>query len=146
MNYVDELNYVRKRIDGTVRTTVNDLSRLKVMSPYNCEDARGLLKAAIRDPDPVVFLENELMYGQTFEMSNEAMSKDFVIPIGKAKIERPGKDVTICSFSKAVGTSLAAAEELAKQGIEAEVINLRSLRPLDLKVSYLFCRLHSSAL
>lgn len=104
---------------------------LKVISPYDCEDCRGLLKAAIRDPDPVVFLENELMYGISFPVNDQIMSKDFVLPIGKAKIMRPGKHVTIVAHSKAVETSLLAAAELAKKGIEAEVINLRSIRPLD---------------
>lgn len=105
---------------------------LKVVSPYSCEDAKGLLKSAIRDPDPVVVLENELMYGYQFNMSDEAMSKDFLVPIGKAKIERPGKHVTLVAHSKACETALQACEELAGQGIEAEMINLRSLRPLDI--------------
>ncbi|CAG9765525.1 unnamed protein product [Ceutorhynchus assimilis] len=104
---------------------------LKVVSPYNSEDAKGLLKAAIRDPDPVVCLENELMYGVQYPMSDEALSSDFVLPIGKAKIERPGKHVTLVAHSKAVETCLEAAKELAGKGIEAEVINLRSLRPID---------------
>lgn len=104
---------------------------LKVISPYNAEDARGLLKAAIRDPDPVVFLENELLYGTAFPISDEALSKDFVLPIGKAKIERPGKHVTIVAHSKGVEVGLEAANLLAGQGIECEVINLRSIRPLD---------------
>lgn len=104
---------------------------LKVISPYTSEDARGLLKAAIRDPDPVVFLENELLYGVQYPVSDEVLSKDFVVPIGKAKIERAGKHVTIVAHSKAVETALEAAKELAGKGIEAEVINLRSLRPLD---------------
>ncbi|KAK6920464.1 Transketolase, C-terminal domain [Dillenia turbinata] len=104
---------------------------LKVLTPYSSEDARGLLKAAIRDPDPVVFLENELMYGQSFPVSAEALDSSFCIPIGKAKIEREGKDVTITAFSKMVGYALQAAEALAKEGISAEVINLRSIRPLD---------------
>ncbi|KAG8328131.1 Pyruvate dehydrogenase E1 component subunit beta, mitochondrial [Homalodisca vitripennis] len=106
---------------------------LKVISPYNSEDCKGLLKAAIRDPDPVVFLENEILYGAQYPMSDEALSKDFVLPIGKAKIERPGKHITLVAHSKAVETSLDAAKELAGQGIEAEVINLRSLRPLDIE-------------
>ncbi|XP_054279627.1 pyruvate dehydrogenase E1 component subunit beta, mitochondrial-like [Macrosteles quadrilineatus] len=106
---------------------------LKVISPYNSEDCKGLLKAAIRDPDPVVFLENEILYGAQYPMSDEALSKDFVLPIGKAKIERSGKHITIVAHSKAVETSLDAAKELAGQGIEAEVINLRSLRPLDIE-------------
>jgi pyruvate dehydrogenase E1 component beta subunit len=104
---------------------------LKVVAPWNCEDARGLLKAAIRDDNPVVVLENELLYGTTFELSDEAMDKDFVIPIGKAKVERAGTDVTIVAFSKMVGHSLEAADLLASKGISAEVINLRSIRPLD---------------
>ncbi|KAI7848344.1 thiamine diphosphate-binding protein [Circinella umbellata] len=104
---------------------------LKVVSPWNSEDAKGLLKAAIRDPNPVVVLENELEYGVSHPMSAEALSNDFVLPIGKAKIEREGKDITIVSHSRSVGFSLKAAEELAKSGISAEVINLRSIRPLD---------------
>jgi len=104
---------------------------LKVLAPYDAEDARGLLKAAIRDPDPVIFLENELLYGQEFPVSAEALDPDFVLPLGKAKVMRPGTDVTLVSFSKMVGACLKAAEQLAAQGINAEVINLRSLRPLD---------------
>lgn len=104
---------------------------LKVVAPYSAEDAKGLLKSAIRDPDPVVCLENEIMYGQSFDVSDEVLSKDFLVPIGKAKIERAGKHVTLVSFSRAVATSLEAAKELATAGIEAEVINLRTLRPLD---------------
>jgi pyruvate dehydrogenase E1 component beta subunit len=111
---------------------------LKVISPYSAEDAKGLLKAAIRDPDPVICLENELLYGTTFEVPDEVLKSDFVLPIGKAKIERAGKDVTIVSHSKGVQTALAAAAELAKQGVEAEVVNLRTLRPLDFKVSSRF--------
>ncbi|XP_076676727.1 pyruvate dehydrogenase E1 beta subunit [Andrena cerasifolii] len=105
---------------------------LKVVSPYSCEDAKGLLKAAIRDPDPVVVLENEILYGAQFPMSDEALSKDFVVPIGKAKIERAGKHVTLVAHSKVLDQTLEAANELAGKGIEAEVINLRSLRPLDI--------------
>uniref|UniRef100_A0A803QSS1 Pyruvate dehydrogenase E1 component subunit beta n=1 Tax=Cannabis sativa TaxID=3483 RepID=A0A803QSS1_CANSA len=104
---------------------------LKVLAPYSSEDARGLMKAAIRDPDPVVFLENELLYGESFPVSAEALDSSFCLPIGKAKIEREGKDVTITAFSKMVGYALKAAEILAKEGISAEVINLRSIRPLD---------------
>ncbi|KAK4486168.1 hypothetical protein RD792_008837 [Penstemon davidsonii] len=104
---------------------------LKVLAPYSSEDARGLLKAAIRDPDPVVFLENELLYGESFPVSAEALDSSFSLPIGKAKIEREGRDVTITAFSKMVGYALQAAEILAKEGISAEVINLRSIRPLD---------------
>ncbi|MGE0152992.1 MAG: pyruvate dehydrogenase complex E1 component subunit beta [Reyranellaceae bacterium] len=101
---------------------------LKVLAPWSASDAKGLLKAAIRDPNPVIFLENELMYGQSFEVPQDP---DFVLPIGRAKIERQGKDVTIVAFSIMVGKALAAAEALAAEGIEAEVINLRSIRPLD---------------
>ncbi|KAK4881952.1 hypothetical protein RN001_005271 [Aquatica leii] len=105
---------------------------LKVVSPYNSEDCKGLLKAAIRDPDPVVFLENELLYGVQYEMSDEALSKDFVLPIGKAHIARPGEHITLVAHSRAVEICLEAANELAGKGIEAEVINLRSIRPLDM--------------
>ncbi|WP_421998672.1 pyruvate dehydrogenase complex E1 component subunit beta [Reyranella sp.] len=101
---------------------------LRVLAPWSAADAKGLLKAAIRDPNPVIFLENEILYGQAFDVPEDP---DFVLPIGKAKVERPGKDVTITAFSIMVGKALAAAEELAKQGIDAEVINLRSLRPFD---------------
>ena len=101
---------------------------LKVVAPWSAADAKGLLKAAIRDPNPVIFLENEILYGQSFDVPDDP---DFVLPIGKARIERPGKDVTITAFSIMVGKALQAAEELAKQGIDAEVINLRSLRPFD---------------
>ena len=101
---------------------------LKVLAPWSGADAKGLLKAAIRDPNPVIFLENEIMYGQSFDVPDDP---EFVLPIGKAKIERAGKDVTITAFSRMVGVALAAAEKLAAEGIEAEVINLRSLRPLD---------------
>jgi pyruvate dehydrogenase E1 component beta subunit len=101
---------------------------LKVIAPYDAADAKGLLKAAIRDPNPVIFLENEIMYGQTFEIPDEA---DFILPIGKAKVMREGSDVTIVAFSRMVGHALAAAEKLAEEGIQAEVINLRTIRPLD---------------
>jgi len=105
---------------------------LKVVAPYDSEDARGLLKAAIRDNNPVVVLESELLYGVSFPLSAEAQSPDFVIPFGKAKIMRPGTDVTIVSFSKPVGKCIDAANILQKEhGISAEVINLRSIRPLD---------------
>lgn len=105
---------------------------LKVVSPYDPEDCRGLLKAAVRDPNPVVVMESELMYGVTFDDVDEAcLDPDFVIPFGKAKIMREGTDVTIVAHSRPVGFSLAAAEQLAKEGISAEVINLRSLRPID---------------
>ena len=106
---------------------------LKVVSPWSAEDAKGLLKAAIRDPNPVCVLENELMYGQSFPMSEEAQKDDFVLPFGKAKIERSGKDLTMVSMSRCVGQSLTAAENLKKKyGVDVEVINLRSIKPLDL--------------
>lgn len=105
---------------------------LKVVSPYDAEDCKGLLKAAIRDPDPVVFLENELLYGTPYPVSDEVMSKDFILPIGKAKIQRPGTHITVVAHSRAVELSMLAAVELAKSGIECEVINLRSIRPLDM--------------
>jgi len=102
---------------------------LKVLAPWSAADAKGLLRAAIRDPNPVIFLENEILYGQSFPMPT---SPDFVLPIGRAKVERKGTDVTIVGFSIAVNLAMAAAEELAKLGISAEVINLRTLRPLDI--------------
>jgi len=101
---------------------------LKVVAPWSAADAKGLLKAAIRDPNPVVFLENEILYGQSFAVPTDA---EFILPIGRARIERAGTDVTITAFSLQVGHALAAAEKLAGEGIDAEVINLRSLRPLD---------------
>ena len=101
---------------------------LKVVAPYSAADAKGLLKSAIRDANPVVMLENELLYGQSFELPDRP---DFLVPIGKAKIEREGGDVTILAFSRVVGLALEAAEKLAEEGIGAEVINLRTLRPLD---------------
>lgn len=104
---------------------------LKVVAPWSSEDAKGLMKSAIRDQNPVVFLENELLYGTPFPMTEEAQSADFTIPIGKAKIERSGKDVSIITFSKLVGTSLELAKKLEAEGISVEVLNLRSLRPLD---------------
>ena len=101
---------------------------LKVVAPWSAADAKGLLRAAIRDPNPVIVLENEILYGQKFPCP---VDEDFILPIGKAKIERPGKDVTIVAFSISVGTAMAAAELLAEKGIDAEVINLRTIRPLD---------------
>jgi len=101
---------------------------LKVIAPWSAEDAKGLLKSAIRDPNPVVFLENEILYGQSFDVPDDS---DFTVPIGKAKIERVGTDVTLTAYSIAVGFALEAAETLAAEGISAEVINLRSIRPLD---------------
>ena len=104
---------------------------LKVVSPYDVEDCRGLLKAAIRDDNPVVCLENEVMYGVKFDVPDHVMDPDFTLPIGKAKIMREGTDVTIVAHSRPVGFCMEAAEILAKEGISAEVINLRSIRPLD---------------
>lgn len=106
---------------------------LKVVAPWSSEDAKGLLKSAIRDENPVVVLENELLYGTAFPMSDAAQKSDFVIPIGQAKIEREGKDVTIVTFSKMVGVSLDVAKKLESEGINVEVVNLRTLRPLDRK-------------
>jgi pyruvate dehydrogenase E1 component beta subunit len=102
---------------------------LKVVAPSNAADAKGLLKAAIRDPNPVVFLENEILYGTSGEVPKAA---DWVLPIGKARVARPGGDVTIVSFSRGMVHALEAAAQLAEEGIEAEVIDLRSLRPLDI--------------
>ncbi|BBK31942.1 pyruvate dehydrogenase E1 component beta subunit [Stella humosa] len=101
---------------------------LKVVSPWSAADAKGLLKAAIRDPNPVIFLEHELLYGQTFEVPTDP---DYIVPIGKAKVVRAGKHVTITAFSRMVGFALEAAQKLAEEGIEAEVVDLRTLRPLD---------------
>jgi pyruvate dehydrogenase E1 component beta subunit len=103
---------------------------LKVVSPWSAADAKGLLKSAIRDPNPIIFLENEIMYGQSFQVPDHP---DYTVPIGKAKVERAGRHVTITAFSVMVGKALAAADELAKEGIEAEVINLRTIRPLDVE-------------
>jgi pyruvate dehydrogenase E1 component beta subunit len=101
---------------------------LKVIAPYTASDAKGLLKAAIRDPNPVIFLENEILYGQSFPVPK---LDDYVLPIGKARIARPGKDVTIVSFSMGMSYALKGADELAKEGIDAEVIDLRTIRPMD---------------
>ncbi|HEX7924845.1 MAG TPA: pyruvate dehydrogenase complex E1 component subunit beta [Bradyrhizobium sp.] len=101
---------------------------LKVIAPYSAADYKGLLKAAIRDPNPVVFLENEMLYGHTGEVPK---LDDFVIPIGKARIARAGKDVTLVSWAMGMSYALKAADELAKEGIEAEVIDLRTIRPMD---------------
>jgi pyruvate dehydrogenase E1 component beta subunit len=101
---------------------------LRVIAPYTAADAKGLLKAAIRDPNPVMFLENEILYGHSFPVPKIA---DYVLPIGKARIARPGSDLTIVAWSMGMTYALKAAEELAEQGIEAEVIDLRTLRPLD---------------
>lgn len=104
---------------------------LKVVAPYSSEDAKGLIKAAIRDPNPVVVLEHELMYGVSFPMSDEAQSKDFVIEIGKSRIEREGTDVTLITYSKEVGKALEVADTMAARGVSVEVINLLSIRPMD---------------
>ncbi|GGE44715.1 pyruvate dehydrogenase complex E1 component subunit beta [Agaricicola taiwanensis] len=103
---------------------------LKVVAPYTAADAKGLLKAAIRDPNPVIFLENEILYGQSFPVPK---LDDWTVPIGKAKIARPGKDVTLVSWSIGMTYALKAAEELAKDGIEAEIIDLRTIRPMDIE-------------
>ena len=103
-----------------------------MVSPYSCEDAKGLLKSAVRDNNPVVVLENEIMYGREFPITPDLVNPDFTIPIGKAKTEREGSHVTIVAYSRTVGVALEAAEELEKTcGVSAEVINLRTLRPLD---------------
>jgi pyruvate dehydrogenase E1 component beta subunit len=103
---------------------------LKVVMPYTAADAKGLLKAAIRDPNPIIFLENEILYGQSMPVPK---LDDFVLPIGKARIHREGSDVTIVSFGIGMTYALKAAEELAKEGIEAEVIDLRTIRPMDIE-------------
>jgi pyruvate dehydrogenase E1 component beta subunit len=103
---------------------------LKVIAPYTASDAKGLLKAAIRDPNPVVFLENEILYGKSFPVPK---LEDWMLPIGKARIARAGKDVTIVSWSIGMNYALGAADELAKEGIEAEVIDLRTIRPMDVE-------------
>ncbi len=101
---------------------------LKVVSPYTAADAKGLLKSAIRDPNPVIFLENEILYGQSFDVPD---TDDWTVPIGKAKVVRQGSDVTIVAFSIMVGKAVEAADALAEQGVSAEVIDLRTIRPLD---------------
>ena len=103
---------------------------LKVLAPYDSADAKGLLKAAIRDPNPVVFLEHEMLYGQEFDVPEGI---DWVVPIGKAKVRREGTGVTLVAYSRMVGFCLQAAEELAKDGIEAEVVDLRTIRPMDIE-------------
>ncbi len=103
---------------------------LKVVTPYSAADAKGLLKSAIRDPNPIIFLENEIMYGQSFDVPDD---NDYLVPIGKAAVVREGTDVTIVAFSIMVGHALKAAEQLAAEGISAEVIDLRTLRPLDIE-------------
>ena len=102
---------------------------LKVIAPYDAADAKGLLKAAIRDPNPVVFLENEMLYGTEFDVPEGI---DWVVPIGKAKVRREGADVTLVAYSRMVGFCLQAAEKLAEEGIQAEVVDLRTIRPMDI--------------
>ncbi|MET0743394.1 MAG: pyruvate dehydrogenase complex E1 component subunit beta [Microvirga sp.] len=106
----------------------SSLPGLKVVVPYSASDAKGLLKSAIRDPNPVVFLENEILYGQSFPVPK---LDDFLVPIGKARIHRSGKDVTIVSYGMGMTYALKAAQELEKEGIDAEVIDLRTIRPMD---------------
>jgi pyruvate dehydrogenase E1 component beta subunit len=109
-------------------TTYAQVPGLKVVQPYTAADAKGLLKSAIRDPNPVIVLENEILYGRSFEVPE---LEDFTVPIGKARVAREGSDVTIVSFGIGMTYALQAADELAKEGISAEVIDLRSLRPMD---------------
>lgn len=104
---------------------------LKVVAPWNCADSKGLLKSSIRDDDPVVFLESELGYNEIYPLTPEEQSADFLLPIGQAKIEVSGSDISIISFSRQVGNCIKAAKELKEKGINAEVVNLRTLRPLD---------------
>ncbi len=101
---------------------------LKVVAPYDAADAKGLMKAAIRDPNPIVFLEHEMMYGHEFDIPDV---EDWIVPIGRAKVRRQGSDVTLVAYSRMVGFALQAAEELAKEGISAEVVDLRTIRPMD---------------
>lgn len=104
---------------------------LKVVSPWSAEDCKGLLKSAIRDNDPVVFLENEIMYGRVFDVDEKVLDPDYLVPIGKAKIEREGTDVTIVAHSLGVQKAMEGAAELEKEGISCEIVNLRTIRPLD---------------
>lgn len=103
---------------------------IKVVAPYSAADAKGLLKSAIRDPNPVVFLENELMYGRSFEVPEDP---DFIVPIGKASVVREGSDATVVAFSLPVGKALEAADALQQEGMSVEVIDLRTIRPLDIE-------------
>jgi pyruvate dehydrogenase E1 component beta subunit len=112
----------------SIEATYAHVPGLKVVVPSNPYDAKGLLKSAIRDASPVIFLENEILYGRSGEVPKDA---DHVVPIGKARVVRKGAHVTIASFSRMMETAMAAAEQLAKEGIEAEVIDLRTIRPLD---------------
>jgi len=112
----------------TFNFAMQAIDHMKVVMPYSAADAKGLMKTAIRDNNPVIFLENEIMYGKSFDVP---VMDDFTIPFGKAKIERAGDDVTIVSFGIGMTYALEAAAKLADEGINAEVINLRSLRPMD---------------
>jgi pyruvate dehydrogenase E1 component beta subunit len=103
---------------------------LKVVAPYTAADAKGLLKSAIRDPNPIIFLENEILYGQSFPVPK---LDDFLVPIGRAKIHRPGEDVTIVSWSIGMTYALKAAQELEGEGIAAEIVDLRTIRPMDIE-------------
>ena len=103
---------------------------LKVVVPYNAADAKGLLKAAIRDPNPVIFLENEILYGQSFDVPD---MEDFVLPIGKARIHKSGEDATIVSFGIGMSYAIGASEQLAGEGIDCEIIDLRTIRPMDME-------------
>ncbi len=108
----------------------SNIPGLKVVAPYSAADAKGLLKSAIRDPNPIIFLENEIMYGQSFEVPE---IEDYLVPIGKAKTVRPGKDVSIITWSIGVRYAMNAAVELEKEGIDVEIIDLRTIRPMDLE-------------
>ncbi|CAD8079241.1 unnamed protein product [Paramecium primaurelia] len=123
--------YVAAQHSQCFASWYSNVPGLVVLAPFDCDDAKSLLKAAVRNPNPVVFLENEILYSESFELSAEARDPNYLAPIGKAKIMRQGDHVTIVAFSKMVQYSLAAAEQLFKEGINCEVINLRSLRPLD---------------
>jgi pyruvate dehydrogenase E1 component beta subunit len=108
----------------------SNIPGLKVIAPYSAADAKGLLKAAIRDPNPIIFLENEILYGQTFDVPR---LDDFVVPIGKARIARAGDHVTIVSWSIGMTYALKAADALAEEGVSAEVVDLRTIRPMDVE-------------
>ena len=116
-------------MNGAVTEVLFPLFFVKVVAPYDSEDSRGLLKAAVRDPDPVVFLENEILYGQKFPVAQNVLDPDFTLPLDKAKIMREGTDVTLIGFGKMVGYNIQAAELLAQEGISCEVSHLR-LQPM----------------
>lgn len=116
------LVFIRSRIESELDSSDMCLSGcLKVVAPYDAEDCRGLLKAAVRDPDPVVFLENEILYGQKFPVTPQILDHDYTLPLDKAKIMREGVDVTLIGFGKMVGYNLQAADLLAQEGISCEV-------------------------